>query len=97
MIASLTKDNSQQIAKLHISGISTGFISLLGQEFVMVLYEAIAEVVLRLKNNPKLLKRFTAKSRQYASDNFSREALAVKYLKILERVVAENMDSAIKK
>ncbi|MGD0784739.1 MAG: GNAT family N-acetyltransferase [Sedimentisphaerales bacterium] len=39
----MAKDNSQQIAKLHISGIPTGFISSLGKEFVEVLYEAIAE------------------------------------------------------
>ncbi len=32
-----------QIAKLHIEGISTGFISSLGIDFVTALYEAIAE------------------------------------------------------
>ena len=33
----------EEVAKLHISGISTGFISSLGQGFVTALYEAIAE------------------------------------------------------
>jgi hypothetical protein len=32
-----------QIAKLHIEGISTGFISSLGIDFVTALYEAIAK------------------------------------------------------
>jgi len=43
MINNLTKDHSLQVASLHISGISTGFISSLGQKFVSALYEAIAE------------------------------------------------------
>jgi ribosomal protein S18 acetylase RimI-like enzyme len=34
---------SREIASLHIAGISSGFISSLGQEFVTALYEAIAE------------------------------------------------------
>ncbi len=43
MIAPLKKNHALQIARLHISGISTGFISSLGEEFVTALYEAIAE------------------------------------------------------
>lgn len=35
--------NAREIAKLHISGISTGFISSLGIDFVASLYEAIAQ------------------------------------------------------
>lgn len=42
-ILPLQKDHYQQVASLHISGIPTGFISSLGQEFVAVLYEAVAE------------------------------------------------------
>jgi hypothetical protein len=36
---------ASSVAALHISGISTGFISSLGQEFVTALYEAIAESI----------------------------------------------------
>ncbi len=43
MIKFLSKSHSSQIAKLHIKGISTGFISSLGYDFVQALYEAIAE------------------------------------------------------
>ena len=43
MIKPLSKSYSSQVASLHISGISTGFISSLGIEFVTALYEAIAE------------------------------------------------------
>ncbi len=39
----LKVDHSRDVAKLHINGISTGFISSLGIDFVTVLYEAIAE------------------------------------------------------
>jgi ribosomal protein S18 acetylase RimI-like enzyme len=39
----LNKHYSFQAAHLHIQGISTGFISSLGQEFVAALYEAITE------------------------------------------------------
>jgi ribosomal protein S18 acetylase RimI-like enzyme len=42
-IVLLNKSHSNQTAQLHISGIPTGFISSLGQEFVAALYEAIAE------------------------------------------------------
>jgi len=43
MITNLQKQYASQIAGLHISGISTGFISSLRSGFVSVLYEAIAE------------------------------------------------------
>lgn len=43
MIKSLSKSYSSQVASLHIQGISTGFISSLGINFVTALYEAIAE------------------------------------------------------
>ncbi len=43
MIANLTKNHASQVASLHIQGISTGFISSLGQDFVTVLYQVIAE------------------------------------------------------
>jgi ribosomal protein S18 acetylase RimI-like enzyme len=39
----IEKDLFPEIAVLHIQGIPTGFISSLGQEFVAVLYEAIAK------------------------------------------------------
>ncbi len=42
-IVLLNKSHSNQTAQLHISGISTGFISSLGISFVMALYEAIAK------------------------------------------------------
>ena len=42
-IKPLSKSYSSQIAQLHIQGISSGFISSLGIDFVTVLYEAIAE------------------------------------------------------
>lgn len=42
-IIPLTKEHASQVARLHISGISAGFISSLGEEFVAALYEAIAE------------------------------------------------------
>ena len=43
MITSIQKQNANQLATLHISGIPTGFISSLGQGFVTALYEAISE------------------------------------------------------
>ena len=43
MIKPLSKSFSPQTANLHTQGISTGFISSLGVEFVTALYEAIAE------------------------------------------------------
>jgi len=39
----LESSHAEQVAKLHIEGISTGFISSLGLDFVTALYEAIAE------------------------------------------------------
>ncbi|MGB7581128.1 MAG: hypothetical protein WBL85_01590 [Sedimentisphaerales bacterium] len=45
IIKSLDMSDASQVARLHISGIATGFISLLGQEFVTALYEAIAESI----------------------------------------------------
>jgi len=39
----LCENDAPCVAQLHIKGISTGFISSLGQEFVAALYEAIAE------------------------------------------------------
>jgi len=33
----------EQVARLHIDGINTGFISSLGIDFVMALYRAIAK------------------------------------------------------
>lgn len=39
----LNKDDASYVAQLHINGISTGFISSLGQEFVAASYEAIVE------------------------------------------------------
>ena len=56
--------------------------------------EAFAEAVLRLKNDLELVKRYTSRSRQFVSDNFSREVLAMKYLDVIERVVSEKMESA---
>ncbi len=50
-IIKLNRSHSRGIAKLHIEGIRTGFISSLGQEFVTALYEAVAEdknMVIRL-------------------------------------------------
>lgn len=38
----LEAEHARQVAKLHIEGISTGFISSLGIDFVTALYEAIA-------------------------------------------------------
>lgn len=43
MIIPLNKSHSASVARLHIEGISTGFISSLGVGFVSALYEAIAE------------------------------------------------------
>ncbi|MCK4887624.1 MAG: GNAT family N-acetyltransferase [Planctomycetes bacterium] len=43
MITNFQKQYASQVAGLHISGISNGFISSLGQGFVTALYEAIAE------------------------------------------------------
>jgi len=43
MFKSLSKSHSTQIGHLHIQGISTGFISSLGIDFVTALYEAIAQ------------------------------------------------------
>ena len=42
-IAKLLPEHAHEVAKLHISGIHTGFISSLGIDFVTFLYEAIAE------------------------------------------------------
>ena len=39
----LQSSHAEQIAKLHIEGINTGFISSLGIDFVVSLYEAIAQ------------------------------------------------------
>lgn len=41
----MKKSDASQVAHLHISGISTGFISSLGLDFVTTLYEAIADKV----------------------------------------------------
>jgi len=41
-IMKLRPEHAHQVAELHISGISTGFISSLGVDFVTALYEAIA-------------------------------------------------------
>ncbi len=43
VITDINHDHAAQIAKLHIQGISTGFISSLGIDFVTALYEAIAQ------------------------------------------------------
>ena len=43
MIKTLQKDHALQVARLHIDGISTGFISSLGEKFVTALYESIAQ------------------------------------------------------
>ena len=37
--------NCMDVARLHIQGIPTGFISSLGQKFVTALYESIAESI----------------------------------------------------
>lgn len=42
-IVLLNKHDSFQAAQLHVLGISTGFISSLGEKFVTALYEAVAE------------------------------------------------------
>lgn len=42
-IVTLLPEHTEQVAKLHISGIATGFISSLGTDFVKALYCAIAE------------------------------------------------------
>ncbi|MHC4693943.1 MAG: GNAT family N-acetyltransferase [Planctomycetota bacterium] len=39
----LAHEHAREIARLHVSGISTGFISSLGIDFVTSLYEAIAQ------------------------------------------------------
>jgi GNAT superfamily N-acetyltransferase len=44
-IITLLPEYAEQVAKLHISGIATGFISSLGKDFVKSLYCAIAESV----------------------------------------------------
>lgn len=43
VITDIKQDHATHIAKLHMQGISTGFISSLGTDFVTSLYEAIAE------------------------------------------------------
>jgi ribosomal protein S18 acetylase RimI-like enzyme len=43
VIVPLRKEHAEQVARLHISGIPTGFISSLGERFVTALYEAIVE------------------------------------------------------
>ena len=42
-ICELLPEHAKQVAQLHITGISSGFISSLGVEFVTLLYDAIAE------------------------------------------------------
>lgn len=42
-IRDITTQDVAEVAKLHIQGISTGFVSSLGIDFVMALYEAIAQ------------------------------------------------------
>lgn len=42
-IRAIVSEDARQIAALHISGISTGFISSLGIDFVTALYEALAQ------------------------------------------------------
>jgi predicted ATP-grasp superfamily ATP-dependent carboligase/ribosomal protein S18 acetylase RimI-like enzyme len=42
-IVKLLPEHAHEVAKLHVSGIHTGFISSLGIDFVTFLYEAIAE------------------------------------------------------
>lgn len=43
IIEKIKRTDAAQVARLHIEGISTGFISSLGIRFVTALYEAIAE------------------------------------------------------
>jgi hypothetical protein len=43
MIKSLDVSDASQVARLHIEGISTGFISSLGHEFVTSLHEVFVE------------------------------------------------------
>jgi ribosomal protein S18 acetylase RimI-like enzyme len=43
MIKPLQKEHAAQVARLHITGISTGFISSLGERFVTALYEAVVD------------------------------------------------------
>lgn len=43
IITDIKQDHTAQIAKLHMQGISTGFISSLGIDFVTALYEVIAQ------------------------------------------------------
>ena len=42
MIKPLAKNYASQVARLHITGIPTGFISSLGEKFVTALYESVA-------------------------------------------------------
>jgi ribosomal protein S18 acetylase RimI-like enzyme len=42
LLKPLTKEHASKVALLHIQGISSGFISSLGEKFVTALYEAIA-------------------------------------------------------
>lgn len=42
-IEALTSQQTADVAALHIKGISTGFISSLGTDFVTALYEAIIQ------------------------------------------------------
>ena len=43
MIELLKTEHAVEVARLHIEGISTGFISSLGEKFVAALYESIAQ------------------------------------------------------
>ncbi|MCD6175442.1 MAG: GNAT family N-acetyltransferase, partial [Planctomycetes bacterium] len=43
MIKPLKKEHAVQVARLHIIGIPTGFISSLGEKFMSALYESIAQ------------------------------------------------------
>lgn len=43
MISNLTKNHASQVAALHIQGIPTGFLSSLGNNFLTILYAAIAD------------------------------------------------------
>ena len=76
-----------------MAGISTGFISSLGIDFVKALYEGIAqsfvEAIMFLKENIQRRQLLGENSRKFVQVNFSRQILSDKYLEIIGRVVEQ--------
>jgi glycosyltransferase involved in cell wall biosynthesis len=86
-IKPMNRDCALAVAKLHISGISTGFISSLGQEFVTALYEAIAEKIRFYKASPQTARQHGENGYKYVCEHYDRRKLVAKYRELIRQRV----------